>query len=579
MASRAAASRPPATASAAAHPHTKSASGFIIDVDELPDSSGSVPPLVPLPGEDLGEILLSRLQAVISTLPSSVPAAQNGDLISTFAVDPTTLILPARTLGKMRGPLGMNGFFSWLEICFNQLHISPAMVENRVERIIQAMMLLGSTVSPPSPPTPTNSVARKDTPATVTTIAILGCPGQELLTESDRSSFLSYPLGAHADRQLPWSIEFGDSLVVRSKECKRHTQLAGICFPSRTAVLTSILSGMTSSESFHTAGMDWPFTICLAVSKGDIPRIHSITSNHFENGGSIFSLMEKLGRAVNHAFQDQSYTLADHQRLYLFLKLGGTAAAELAHRTMGLPSINAAKRHIASVPLIASPKGPTMDEMTHNLKVSYPSPHPKPLDRSRGPGFQMMIDEIKVEARMRWYAPLNQILGICREHSKVYELEFRNAAQKNRSSNFPPSEMPTQPHSSVQQFSNLPLLGCTPLYSYVHKHDIQIPRDSGNAYLGSRQEFPGSSGDLTFTPRSRTFQKVGPRMQDVTALTSKMPPLHFLRIQLDPSAEGTSGEIRARGSNVHRQFQAACNFCRHPSQNISQSQKTNANIL
>ncbi|KAJ6609745.1 hypothetical protein B0H10DRAFT_1812907, partial [Mycena sp. CBHHK59/15] len=137
------------------------------------------------------------------------------------------------------------------------------------------------------------------------------------------------------------------------------------------------LTGLNLSRTLlvRARHLDGHSRFVLAVSKGDIPRIHSITSNHFENGGSIFSLMEKLGRAVNHAFQDQSYTLADHQRLYLFLKLGGTAAAELAHRTMGLPSINAAKRHIASVPLIASPKGPTMDEMTHNLKVSYPSPH------------------------------------------------------------------------------------------------------------------------------------------------------------------------------------------------------------
>ncbi|KAJ6559021.1 hypothetical protein B0H10DRAFT_1967084 [Mycena sp. CBHHK59/15] len=270
---------PPATASAAAHPHTKSASGFIIDVDELPDSSGSVPPLVPLPGEDLGEILLSRLQAVISTLPSSVPAAQNGDLISTFAVDPTTLILPARTLGKMRGPLGMNGFFSWLEICFNQLHISPAMVENRVERIIQAMMLLGSTVSPPSPPTPTNSVARKDTPATVTTIAILGCPGQELLTESDRSSFLSYPLGAHADRQLPWSIEFGDSLVVRSKECKRHTQLAGICFPCERLLHHGVVKGILHRDE-NGPHVNTPFAY---LTMGDMQKQLKLKNTQINN--------------------------------------------------------------------------------------------------------------------------------------------------------------------------------------------------------------------------------------------------------------------------------------------------------
>ncbi|KAJ6583761.1 hypothetical protein B0H10DRAFT_1949697 [Mycena sp. CBHHK59/15] len=297
---------PPATASAAAHPHTKSASGFIIDVDELPDSSGSVPPLVPLPGEDLGEILLSRLQAVISTLPSSVPAAQNGDLISTFAVDPTTLILPGQDAWEdvihglfnclllngahhkntvelsgviRRGPLGMNGFFSWLEICFNQLHISPAMVENRVERIIQAMMLLGSTVSPPSPPTPTNSVARKDTPATVTTIAILGCPGQELLTESDRSSFLSYPLGAHADRQLPWSIEFGDSLVVRSKECKRHTQLAGICFPCERLLHHGVVKGILHRDE-NGPHVNTPFAY---LTMGDMQKQLKLKNTQINN--------------------------------------------------------------------------------------------------------------------------------------------------------------------------------------------------------------------------------------------------------------------------------------------------------
>ncbi|KAJ6569968.1 hypothetical protein B0H10DRAFT_2238051 [Mycena sp. CBHHK59/15] len=248
----------------------------------------------------------STHQAVISTLPSSVPAAQNGDLISTFAVDPTTLILPGQDAWEdvihglfnclllngahhkntvelsgviRRGPLGMNGFFSWLEICFNQLHISPAMVENRVERIIQAMMLLGSTVSPPSPPTPTNSVARKDTPATVTTIAILGCPGQELLTESDRSSFLSYPLGAHADRQLPWSIEFGDSLVVRSKECKRHTQLAGICFPCERLLHHGVVKGILHRDE-NGPHVNTPFAY---LTMGDMQKQLKLKNTQINN--------------------------------------------------------------------------------------------------------------------------------------------------------------------------------------------------------------------------------------------------------------------------------------------------------
>ncbi|KAJ6591978.1 hypothetical protein B0H10DRAFT_1960652 [Mycena sp. CBHHK59/15] len=278
---------PPATASAAAHPHTKSASGFIIDF-------GISAPLVPLPGEDLGEILLSRLQAVISTLPSSVPAAQNGDLISTFAVDPTTLILPGQDAWEdvihglfnclllngahhkntvelsgviRRGPLGMNGFFSWLEICFNQLHISPAMVENPV--------LLSPSFSPYS----YEFVARKDTPATVTTIAILGCPGQELLTESDRSSFLSYPLGAHADRQLPWSIEFGDSLVVRSKECKRHTQLAGICFPCERLLHHGVVKGILHRDE-NGPHVNTPFAY---LTMGDMQKQLKLKNTQINN--------------------------------------------------------------------------------------------------------------------------------------------------------------------------------------------------------------------------------------------------------------------------------------------------------
>jgi hypothetical protein len=37
-----------------------------------------------------------------------------------------------------------------------------------------------------------------------------------------------------------------------------------------------------------------------------------------------------------------------------------------------------------------------------------------------------MVDEIKVEGRMRWDPRSNMILGICREHSATYDLEFHS---------------------------------------------------------------------------------------------------------------------------------------------------------
>jgi hypothetical protein len=143
-----------------------------------------------------------------------------------------------------------------------------------------------------------------------------------------------------------------------------------------------------------------------------------------KNGASIFTTLEKISRATDGNFNPKSYTHADHQLLYLLLRLGGHAAAELGHRCLGLPSISAAKGHVATVPLVVSPRAPTPEEMQHNLEVSFPTPFPPPPDGSIGPGFQIMVDEIKVEGRMRWDPRSNMILGICREHSAEYELEF-----------------------------------------------------------------------------------------------------------------------------------------------------------
>ncbi|KAJ7763998.1 hypothetical protein DFH07DRAFT_1059213 [Mycena maculata] len=72
---------------------------------------------------------------------------------------------------------------------------------------------------------------------------------------------------------------------------------------------------------------------------------------------------------------------------------------------------------------------PTAEEMHHNLKVAFPTPPPPPSDGSIGPGFQIMVDEIKVEGRMRWDPRSNMILGICREHSANYELQFLGVEQ------------------------------------------------------------------------------------------------------------------------------------------------------
>ena len=96
-----------------------------------------------------------------------------------------------------------------------------------------------------------------------------------------------------------------------------------------------------------------------------------------------------------------------------------------------MPSIDTARRHISTQQLRSSSHMPTIDDMKHNLTISFPNPVVNTSTASRvlGPGFQLQADEIKIEPRLRWDARSNCIIGSCREHSGNYSLEFRSLAQ------------------------------------------------------------------------------------------------------------------------------------------------------
>ncbi|KAJ6614384.1 hypothetical protein B0H10DRAFT_2177014 [Mycena sp. CBHHK59/15] len=202
--------------------------------------------------------------------------------------------------------------------------------------------------------------------------------------------------------------------------CKKNDQINGLKLVGLT--LSRTLLVRATHLTAHSRLM-------IAVGRGDVPRIHSIVANCRKNGDSIFTCVEKIERAAKGTFNHKSYTHADHQLLYLLLKLGGRAVAELGHRCFGLPAISTARRHVATVPLKTSPHAPTKQEMLHNLDTAFPIPYPPPSDGSVGPGFQIMIDEIKVEGRMRWDPRTNMILGLCREHSTEFELNFLGVEQ------------------------------------------------------------------------------------------------------------------------------------------------------
>jgi hypothetical protein len=136
--------------------------------------------------------------------------------------------------------------------------------------------------------------------------------------------------------------------------------------------------------------------------------------------------LNKINQAASTNYHPCSYEEADFQRSFLFWKLGGRSAANIAHRTLGCPSIDSARRHVGTKPLSTSPGMPTLSQITSNLAIGFEH---QPHDRACIIGMTMPVDEIKIQERLRWDSRTNMILGVCREDGHKCSLEFRSMTQ------------------------------------------------------------------------------------------------------------------------------------------------------
>ena len=165
----------------------------------------------------------------------------------------------------------------------------------------------------------------------------------------------------------------------------------------------------------------------FAMSRDDIPYLHSLVATAQKHGSSINQILELIDLTVQQVYKPKGYSEIEFQCQYLFLKLGGQQVAELAHCTFGLPSRDAALEHIRTKPLIVSAKMLTLLKMTKNLKALFCMVEGSASNHDHhccGPGYQEMADELKVESWLRWDASRNVILGPCCKHVKPYSVEF-----------------------------------------------------------------------------------------------------------------------------------------------------------
>jgi hypothetical protein len=151
-------------------------------------------------------------------------------------------------------------------------------------------------------------------------------------------------------------------------------------------------------------------------------------------GASIFTMLEKIDQAARRVYSPCGYQITDFQHTYLIYKLGGRAAANIAHKLLDIPSIDATKCHIMMAPLQSSSGFPTTTELKSNLSICYPSCLQSDFsgEAQAIQGMTMAVDELKVQERLRWDLHSNHILGVCREHGShlgASALKFQSIIQ------------------------------------------------------------------------------------------------------------------------------------------------------
>ena len=169
----------------------------------------------------------------------------------------------------------------------------------------------------------------------------------------------------------------------------------------------------------HARTLDDYKKFVMALSEGKTQRVDALIRAGLRRGAGIHGLLQLLDRANQGLYKPKGFTEEEMLRGILFLRLGGSRVATLAHRTLGSPSVSTLRQNNPISPLIASPGSPTLEEIQQNVKSAFEN-----TDVTGAYGYVLMIDEIAIEARSRWDPTTNNILGLCREHTAHLSLKF-----------------------------------------------------------------------------------------------------------------------------------------------------------
>ncbi|KAJ7671994.1 hypothetical protein B0H17DRAFT_1335340 [Mycena rosella] len=396
--------------------------------------------------------LIRQLRNGCRHLPFNIPEADDTNPLARFSGDPASYVgkdVPSDSLwetlethfhgafdyGKgpeeregmiQTGPQGLGGFLRFMEYFVSERGLEGAVVELKVEQLLEALKLVLNKHKIPFPRTaqaPQDSIVidvdaesrgaspllDQETPAAT---GPLPCPGLVL------PPGLDYPFGLHQILTVPWGFEYANGvLTLRSPSCQKiatHPQsscrscadlveestLGGIMDRAKDGVhenanfayhgvsgLIQILRrknqriqelrlhGLSAASKVITQARslsDYK-RLFKAVGSGVVQRVDRVVGIALKRKRGVRGILRVHDDAARGVYQPKSFTEEEDMRSLLIWKLAGNRVADIVHRSMGLPSRTTLRTRETVPPLVPSPGKPQPSEVAQNVQACFES--------------------------------------------------------------------------------------------------------------------------------------------------------------------------------------------------------------
>ncbi|KAJ6613651.1 hypothetical protein B0H10DRAFT_1917085 [Mycena sp. CBHHK59/15] len=166
--------------------------------------------------------------------------------------------------------------------------------------------------------------------------------------------------------------------------------------------------------------------LVMAIANSDIPRLRQIVQQALDRNISIRVLLDFLKDAVQGVRRVFGYDKKDIDLAALVQHIGGRRLLyALNHEPKAaLPSIHTMQRHRTFQYIRPCTGAITADYINYNLDAMFAVMDPKTRPLT---GWSLLIDEISLQERARYYRWDNTIGGICREHAHLVNLNVDSA--------------------------------------------------------------------------------------------------------------------------------------------------------